>query len=87
MATSLNEKIAAAKACGLSYGYYVAKLYEENSLPRSVTVPEGNRFICNHCGIVFFRNDNYKPKFCCAECREAAQRKAYRKKHAKRTVA
>ena len=79
--SSLDLKIKAAKACGLSYGQYVARFCYNTDLPQSVTVPEGRRLVCQHCGKVFFRHDNYQAKYCGDNCREDANRQAYRKRH------
>ena len=77
----LNKDISASIKKGVSYGCYMAMKQPDPSLPRSVTVPEGNRLVCEHCGKVFFRHDNYRVKFCSDVCREAANREAYRKRH------
>ena len=69
--TQLDIDSSAAIACGMSYGRYMAMKQRVSDLPVSVTVPEGIRYECAHCGKVFYRYDNYPAKYCSPECKDA----------------
>ena len=78
-----NKDIAASRAAGLSYGQYMATLYDATTLPKSVVIPEGVRHECAYCGKVFFRNDKYNAKYCSPECSTAMK---YLKKRKNKTA-
>lgn len=69
----LDIDIRAADAAGLSYGHYIAIKQTVTSLPVEVTIPEGTKHECAHCGKVFYRTDRYDVKYCSSICQEAAK--------------
>lgn len=64
---TLEEKAAAAKALGLSYGQYIAKYNLESTRARSepVKAPAGAYKVCQICGK---RLTGHRSKVCSIEC-------------------
>lgn len=78
-----------ARAEGLSYGYMMARYREQGVTP----FPEpkkkpaaGVTKVCEYCGVEFTRYDKRQRKYCCDDCRNAANDLQYRERMQKSTV-
>ena len=79
-----------ARAEGLSYGYMMARYREQGVTP----FPEpkkkpaaGVTKVCEYCGVEFTRYDKRQRKYCCDDCRNAANDIQYRKRMQKNSGA
>ena len=77
-----------ARAEGLSYGYMMARYREQGVTP----FPEpkkkpaaGVTKICEYCGVEFTRYDKRQRKYCCDDCRNAANDIQYRERMQKKS--
>lgn len=78
-----------ARAEGLSYGYMMARYREQGVTP--YPDPEkkkprtGVTKVCEYCGEEFTRYDKRQRKYCCDDCRNAANDLQYRERTQKST--
>lgn len=78
-----------ARAEGLSYGYMMARYREQGVTP--YPDPEkkkprtGVTKVCEYCGVEFTRYDKRQRKYCCDDCRNAANDLQYRDRMQKKS--
>lgn len=70
----LAQENAAALAAGMSYGKWKAKQPVKPIEAPAVAETPKYRHVCEYCGEEFFIKSKRLQKYCCEECREAAER-------------
>lgn len=82
----LSQLASEALEHGMSYGKYIA-LYKPAAIRQEPVKPStGVTKVCEYCGVEFTRYDKRQRKYCCDDCRNAANDIQYRERMQKSTV-
>lgn len=82
----LSQLVSEALEHGMSYGKYMAVYHPSESRKEPVKQRMGITKVCEYCGMEFTRYDKRQRKYCCDDCRNAANDLQYRERMQKSTV-